>query len=149
MKCLKRTSISRLPVLNVGRAEGLNLPENYAADRLNFCDNLPASMTSSMHADLERGNRLELPWLSSPTREEPPGQHAAQSRGLGHACAIRSRDRTKYLSGTCTPSELQRRVKTSTCVTSAPIMARVIQTAAQEAGPRSNTDFIVPGAGCA
>ena len=24
----------------------------------------PASMTSSMHTDLERGNRLELPWLS-------------------------------------------------------------------------------------
>jgi 2-dehydropantoate 2-reductase len=51
-------------VVNVGRAEGLNLPENYAADRLDFCDSLPASMTSSMHADLERGNRLELPWLS-------------------------------------------------------------------------------------
>jgi 2-dehydropantoate 2-reductase len=41
-------------VVDVGRAEGLNLPENYAADRLGFCDSLPASMTSSMHADLER-----------------------------------------------------------------------------------------------
>jgi 2-dehydropantoate 2-reductase len=28
-------------VVNVGRAEGLNLPENYAADRLDFCDSLP------------------------------------------------------------------------------------------------------------
>jgi 2-dehydropantoate 2-reductase len=25
---------------------------------------MPATMTSSMHNDLERGNRLELPWLS-------------------------------------------------------------------------------------
>lgn len=51
-------------VVNVGRAKGLNLPENYAEDRLDFCDSLPASMTSSMHADLERVNHLELPWLN-------------------------------------------------------------------------------------
>jgi 2-dehydropantoate 2-reductase len=51
-------------VVDLGRSEGVNLPEKYATDRLDFCDGLPASMTSSMHADLERGNRLELPWLS-------------------------------------------------------------------------------------
>ena len=51
-------------VVNVERAEGLNIPENYAADRLDFCDSLPAPMTSSMHADLEQVNHLELPWLS-------------------------------------------------------------------------------------
>jgi 2-dehydropantoate 2-reductase len=51
-------------VVDLGRSEGVHLPENYATDRLNFCDSLPASMTTSMHADLERGNRLELPWLS-------------------------------------------------------------------------------------
>jgi 2-dehydropantoate 2-reductase len=51
-------------VVDLGRSEGVNLPEDYATDRLDFCDSLPASMTSSMHADLERGNRLELPWLS-------------------------------------------------------------------------------------
>jgi 2-dehydropantoate 2-reductase len=50
-------------VVDLGRSEGVDLPENYATDRLVFCDGLPASMTSSMHADLERGNRLELLWL--------------------------------------------------------------------------------------
>ncbi|CAB3769596.1 ketopantoate reductase family protein [Paraburkholderia humisilvae] len=51
-------------VVAVGRAKGVNLPANFADDRLAFCDTLPATMTSSMHHDLGRGNRLELPWLS-------------------------------------------------------------------------------------
>lgn len=50
--------------VQVARAEGVQLPPNYADDRLTFVDQLSASMTSSMHQDLERGNRLELPWLS-------------------------------------------------------------------------------------
>jgi len=48
----------------VGRAHGVQLPEDYAEARLAFCDGLPADMTSSMHHDLERGNRLEVAWLS-------------------------------------------------------------------------------------
>jgi 2-dehydropantoate 2-reductase len=48
----------------VGRALGVSLPESYAEDRLAFADGLPADMTSSMHHDLERGNRLEVQWLS-------------------------------------------------------------------------------------
>jgi 2-dehydropantoate 2-reductase len=48
----------------VGRAKGVPLPVDFAEDRLAFCDTLPAGMTSSMRTDLERGNRLELPWLS-------------------------------------------------------------------------------------
>lgn len=48
----------------VGRAHGVNLPEDYAEQRLTFVDTLPAGMTSSMHHDLERGNRLEVAWLS-------------------------------------------------------------------------------------
>jgi 2-dehydropantoate 2-reductase len=48
----------------VGRARGVALPEDYAESRLAFADGLPADMTSSMHHDLERGNRLELDWLS-------------------------------------------------------------------------------------
>ncbi len=51
-------------VVALGRARGVDLQEDYAEDRLAYCDTLPASMTSSMHRDLERGNRLELPWLS-------------------------------------------------------------------------------------
>ena len=48
----------------VGRAQGVQLAEDFAEDRLQFCDGLPAEMTSSMHLDLERGNRLEVAWLS-------------------------------------------------------------------------------------
>ena len=48
----------------VGRAHGVNLPEDYADKRLAFVDSLPAEMTSSMHNDLEAGKRLELDWLS-------------------------------------------------------------------------------------
>jgi 2-dehydropantoate 2-reductase len=51
-------------VVSIGRAKGVDLPESFAEDRLAFCDTIPATMTSSMHHDLERGNRLELPWLS-------------------------------------------------------------------------------------
>jgi len=48
----------------VGRAQGVALPEDYAERRLAFIDGLPADMTSSMHHDLERGQPLELRWLS-------------------------------------------------------------------------------------
>lgn len=48
----------------VGRAQGVELPEDFADNRLTFCDGLPAEMTSSMHHDLEKGNRLEVEWLS-------------------------------------------------------------------------------------
>ena len=48
----------------VGRANGVALPEDFAEDRLAWGDSLPADMTSSMHHDLERGNPLEVEWLS-------------------------------------------------------------------------------------
>jgi 2-dehydropantoate 2-reductase len=48
----------------VGRAKGIDLPEDYAEQRLAFADGLPVDMTSSMHHDLEAGNSLELAWLS-------------------------------------------------------------------------------------
>ena len=48
----------------VGRAHGVALPEDFADNRLAFADTLPYDMTSSMHHDLERGNRLEVDWLS-------------------------------------------------------------------------------------
>jgi 2-dehydropantoate 2-reductase len=49
----------------VGRAHGVPLPEDYAEQRLGFADTVSPEMTSSMHHDLERGNRLEVRWLSS------------------------------------------------------------------------------------
>ncbi len=51
-------------VVAVGRAHGVALAEDYAEARLKFADGLPADMTSSMAHDLERGNRLEVDWLS-------------------------------------------------------------------------------------
>ena len=51
-------------VAAVGRAHGVKLPADYADDRLKFADSVPATMTSSMHHDLERGNPLEVEWLS-------------------------------------------------------------------------------------
>jgi 2-dehydropantoate 2-reductase len=51
-------------VVAVGRAHGAPIPENYADVRLGFADDLPATMTASMHEDLKRGNRLEVRWLS-------------------------------------------------------------------------------------
>jgi 2-dehydropantoate 2-reductase len=52
-------------VVQVARAEGVDLPADYAAQRLAFADGLPATMSASMHHDLQRGARLELPWLSA------------------------------------------------------------------------------------
>jgi 2-dehydropantoate 2-reductase len=51
-------------VVQVAGAQGVPLPAGYADERLAFTDQVPASMTSSMHHDLERGNRLEVAWLS-------------------------------------------------------------------------------------
>lgn len=48
----------------VGRALGVNLPADYADDRLKFADSLPATMESSLHHDLKNGNKLEVEWLA-------------------------------------------------------------------------------------
>lgn len=51
-------------VVAVGRAHSVNLPEDYAEARLKLADEVAYDMTSSMHHDLERGNRLEVRWLA-------------------------------------------------------------------------------------
>ena len=51
-------------VVAVGRAQGVDLAENYAELRLQLADDVAPDMTSSMHHDLERGNRLEVRWLA-------------------------------------------------------------------------------------
>jgi 2-dehydropantoate 2-reductase len=51
-------------VVAVGRAEGIALAPDFADNRLAFCDGLPPEMNASMRNDLERGNRLEVEWLS-------------------------------------------------------------------------------------
>jgi len=51
-------------VVLVGRKKGIALDVDFAEQQIKFADGLPATMTTSMHHDLERGNRLELPWLA-------------------------------------------------------------------------------------
>lgn len=49
--------------VNTGLAHKVALPPDYAATAMALVDQLPYTMTSSMFHDLEKGNRLELPWL--------------------------------------------------------------------------------------
>lgn len=51
-------------VMEVGRANGVALPANAIETVLGLTDHLPPHQKPSMALDLERGNRLELPWLS-------------------------------------------------------------------------------------
>jgi 2-dehydropantoate 2-reductase len=51
-------------VIAVGRAKGINLPANIMESTLKLIQSFPAGSKSSMLEDIERGRRLELPWLS-------------------------------------------------------------------------------------
>ena len=51
-------------VVDVARAHGAAVPADYAQVRLQLADDVSPDMTSSMHHDLQRGNRLEVAWLS-------------------------------------------------------------------------------------
>jgi 2-dehydropantoate 2-reductase len=51
-------------VVAVARGQGIDLPCDYAEHSLALVDDVAHDMTSSMHHDLERGNRLEVRWLS-------------------------------------------------------------------------------------
>ncbi len=48
----------------VGRAKGAKLEDDLESKQLAFAEGLPPEMKASMLGDLERGNRLELPWLT-------------------------------------------------------------------------------------
>ena len=51
-------------VADVGRAKGVALPADAVAKTVALTSSMPAPMKASMALDLERGNRLEVPWLS-------------------------------------------------------------------------------------
>ncbi|HUC61402.1 MAG TPA: 2-dehydropantoate 2-reductase [Alphaproteobacteria bacterium] len=51
-------------VVAVARAKGVALPADHAETVLAMVAKFPYEMRASMAVDLERGNRLELPWLS-------------------------------------------------------------------------------------
>ncbi|MDI1265667.1 MAG: 2-dehydropantoate 2-reductase [bacterium] len=51
-------------VYEVGKAKGVALPADAVEKILDFIGHAPPAMKASMALDLDRGNRLELPWLS-------------------------------------------------------------------------------------
>src|SRR6202000_3151305 len=59
----------------VARAKGIALPADAVDKVLEFIGHAPPAMKASMALDLERGNRLELPWLG--------GKVVALGRELG------------------------------------------------------------------
>jgi 2-dehydropantoate 2-reductase len=51
-------------VIAVGEARGISFPDNLRESTREQIKNFPAASKSSMLEDLERGRRIELPWLS-------------------------------------------------------------------------------------
>jgi 2-dehydropantoate 2-reductase len=51
-------------VITLARARGVNLPGDIMDSTLGMIKTFPAASKSSMLEDIERGRRLELPWLS-------------------------------------------------------------------------------------
>jgi 2-dehydropantoate 2-reductase len=56
-------------VIDLARARGVALPDNAIERVLEFNSHAPSTMRASMALDLERGNRLELPWLGGKVAE--------------------------------------------------------------------------------
>ena len=53
-----------LEAFRVARAQGVRLDDDTVARRMAFVDTIDPDVRASMALDLERGRRLELPWLS-------------------------------------------------------------------------------------
>jgi 2-dehydropantoate 2-reductase len=62
-------------IVAVAKAKGVVVPDDYAEARLAATDKNPPGFRASMSIDLERGNRLELDWLT--------GRVVAYGRELG------------------------------------------------------------------
>ena len=56
-------------VIAVGRAKGVPLPPDTLDKIVAFIGHAPPAMKASMALDLDRGNRLEVPWLSGKVAE--------------------------------------------------------------------------------
>jgi len=50
-------------VIDIGRSKKIALPADAFERTIDFIDRCPPAMKASMALDLERGNRMELPWL--------------------------------------------------------------------------------------
>ena len=79
-------------VVAVARAQGIDLPSDYAEQRLVLADDVAYDMTSSMHHDLDRGNRLEVRWLSGGVVElgEAVGVRTPMNRAIADILALHS-----------------------------------------------------------
>jgi 2-dehydropantoate 2-reductase len=79
-------------VVAVGRARGVDLPEDYAQRQLALADQVAPDMTSSMHHDLERGNRLEVRWLAGAVVElgRTAGVPTPLNRAVADILALRA-----------------------------------------------------------
>jgi len=55
--------------IDVGRARGVALPADARERIVELTKHFPSGMKASMALDLDRGNRLELPWLSGKVAE--------------------------------------------------------------------------------
>lgn len=84
-------------VVAVGLAHGVALPEDYAHDRLAFADTVSPDMTSSMHHDLEAGNRLEVEWLSGGVAQlgRPVGVPTPANRAVWDILALHAQGRKR------------------------------------------------------
>ena len=82
----------------VGRAHGVPLPKDYAEHRLEFADSVSPEMTSSMHHDLERGNRLEVRWLSGGVVElaNEVGIETPLNRAVADILAVHANGRSDH-----------------------------------------------------
>ncbi|HUP28849.1 MAG TPA: 2-dehydropantoate 2-reductase [Usitatibacter sp.] len=83
--------------VTVGRAHGVALPEDYARQRMAFADTLPYDMTSSMHHDLQRGNPLEVEWLSGGVVQlgQVKGIETPVNRGVWDALALHAQGKPR------------------------------------------------------
>lgn len=74
--------------MGAGAADGVAFNPVFVKERLGFCDKLLASMTSWMHKKLERGNPLEVGWLSADvsrrvrSRTRPPWKRSLSVTGF-------------------------------------------------------------------
>jgi 2-dehydropantoate 2-reductase len=84
-------------VVAVGQTHGVALSAEYAEDRLAFCDGLPAEMVSAMYHDLERGNRLEVDWLSGGVVElgQAVGMPTPVNRAVSDILALHANGKPK------------------------------------------------------
>src|SRR3569623_3364661 len=93
-------------VVAVGRAHGVDLPADHVRAAMERADTVSPEMTSSMHHDLERGNKLEVRWLSGGVVElgRAKGVPTPLNRAIADILALRA----DGAANGCTPAPARR-----------------------------------------